>query len=98
MKGWILAVTVLALAACGVEDRRKKAVEKVDHDQEAIRKAGLAVNEVIRNQADCDVAKPLIPEAYQRLEDARKEVTVPASQETLNALKAQVDRVAQVCP
>jgi len=98
MKGWILAVTVLALVACGSGDRRKKAVEKVDHDQEAIRKAGAAVNEVIRNQADCEVAKPLIPEAYQRIEDARKEVSVPASQQTLDALKVQVDRVAQVCP
>jgi hypothetical protein len=98
MKGWILAVTVLALVACGSEDRRKKAVEKVDHDQEAIRKAGAAVNEVIRNQADCEVAKPLLPEAYQRIEAARKEVSMPASQETLDALKVQVDRVAQVCP
>jgi len=98
MKRGILAVTVMALVACGAGDRRKKAVEKVDHDQEAIRKAGAAVNEVIRNQADCDVAKPLIPEAYQRIEDARREVSVPASRETLDALKVQVDRVAQVCP
>jgi hypothetical protein len=98
MKGWILAVSVVTLVGCGAAESRKKAVEKVDHDQEAIRKAGLAVNEVIRNQADCDVAKPLIPEAYQRIEDARKEVSVPASQQTLDALKVQVDRVAQVCP
>ncbi len=98
MKGWVLAVTVVALAGCGAAESRKKAVEKVDHDQEAIRKAGAAVNEVIRNQADCEVAKPLIPEAYQRIEDARKEVSIPASQQTLDALKVQVDRVAQVCP
>ena len=98
MKGWILAVSVVTLVACGAAESRKKAVEKVDHDQEAIRKAGAAVNEVIRNQADCEVAKPLIPEAYQRIEAARKEVSVPASQETLNVLKVQVDRVAQVCP
>jgi len=98
MKRWILVVGLLAVVASGCEDRRKKAIEKVDHDQEAIRRAGAAVNEVIRNQADCEVAKPLIPEAYQRIEDARKQVGVPASQETLNALKVQVDRVAQVCP
>jgi hypothetical protein len=98
MKRWILVVGLLAAVASGCEDRRKKAIEKVDHDQEAIRRAGAAVNEVIRNQADCEVAKPLIPEAYQRIDDARKEVSVPASQETLNALKVQVDRVAQVCP
>ena len=98
MKGWVLAVSVLALVGCEAAESRKKAVEKVGHDQEAIRKAGAAVNEVIRNQTDCDVAKPLIPEAYQRIEDARKEVSVPASQQTLDALKVQVDRVAQVCP
>ena len=98
MRGWIPAVAALALLACGAAESRKKAVEKVDHDQEAIRKAGLAVNEVIRNSPDCAVAKPLIPEAYQRIEDARKEVSMPASQETLDALKVQVDRVAQVCP
>jgi hypothetical protein len=98
MRRWIPAVTVLALVACGAAESRRKAVEKVDHDQEVMRKAGAAVNEVIRNQADCEVAKPLIPEAYQRIEDARKEVSVPASQQTLDALKVQVDRVAQVCP
>jgi len=98
MNRWIVAVGLLALVASGCEDRRKKAIEKVDHDQEAIRRAGAAVNEVIRNSADCEVAKPLIPEAYQRIEDARKQVSVPASQETLDALKVQVDRVAQVCP
>jgi hypothetical protein len=93
-----LVVAVLALVACGTEDRRKKAIEKIDHDQEALRRAGAAVNEVIRNSPDCEVAKPLIQEAYQRIEDARREVRVPASQETLNTMKVQVDRVAQVCP
>jgi hypothetical protein len=56
------------------------------------------VNEVIRNAADCEVARPLLTEAYQRIEDARTEVTVPASRATLDALKIQVDRVAQACP
>src|SRR5512147_2808708 len=98
MKGRWLVVAVLALAAAGCEDRRKKAIEKVDHDQEVLRKAGAAVNEVIRNSPDCEVAKPLVVEAYQRIEDARREVSVPASQQTLDALKAQVDRVAQACP
>jgi len=94
----MLIVGLLALAAAGCEDRRKKAIEKVDHDQEILRKAGAAVNEVIRNASDCEVAKPLLTEVYQRIDDARRQVTVPASQETLDALKVQVDRVAQVCP
>lgn len=39
-----------------------------------------------------------IPEAYARIEEARAIVDAPASQQVLATLKAQVDRVAQVCP
>jgi hypothetical protein len=98
MRGRVLVVGLLALALAGCEDRRKKAVEKVAHDEEILRRAGAAVNEVIRNSPDCEVAKPLMAEAYQRIEAARQEVGVPASQQTLDALKTQVDRVAQACP
>jgi hypothetical protein len=98
MRGRVLVVGLLALALAGCEDRRKKAIEKVSQDEEILRKAGAAVNEVIRNSPDCAVAKPLMAEAYERIEAARGEATVPASQQTLDALKAQVDRVAQACP
>jgi hypothetical protein len=98
MRGHVVLCGLLALAVGGCEDRRQQAISKVGHDEEILRKTGAAVNEVIRNSPDCDVAKPLITEAYQRIEDARREVSVPASRETLDALKVQVDRVAQVCP
>jgi hypothetical protein len=99
MKGrMLLVVGILALAATGCEDRRKKAIDKIDHDQEVLRRAGAAVNEVLRNSLDCDVAKPLLTEAYQLIEDARPQVSVPASQQTLDTMKAQVDRVARTCP
>ena len=98
MKRQMLAVGLLVLVVAGCQDRRKQAIDKIDHDQEVLRKAGAVVNEVIRNSPDCEVAKPLIPEAYQRIEDARREVSIPASRQTLDALKAQVDRIAQVCP
>lgn len=98
MKGRMVVVGLLALAGAGCEDRNKKAIEKIGHDEEIMRKVGAAVNEVVRNATDCDVAKPLLTEAYQRIEDARREVVVPASHPTLDALKSQVDRVAQACP
>ncbi len=97
MRGLVVAV-LLGVALGGCKDRRKEAVEKVDHDAAAISKASGAVNAVIRNSPDCTAAKPLIPEAYQRIEEARQVVDAPATQETLDALKAQVDRVAQLCP
>jgi len=91
-----LVSVLLALAAC--ENRREKAIQKINQDTEILQGVNGAVNEVIRNQTDCDAAKPLIPEAYQKIDEARKQVTAPATQVTLDALKSQVDRVAQVCP
>ena len=72
--------------------------EQISQDEAILQKVNGAVNEVIRNSPDCDVAKPLIKEAYQRIDEARPQVTGPASSQTLEALKVQVDRVAQVCP
>ena len=97
MKARAMVVGLLALAVGGCEDRNKKPIEKIGHDEEILSKVGAAVNEVIRNAADCEVAKPLLTEAYQRIEDARLEVVVPASRPTLDALKSQVDRAAQAC-
>ena len=71
MKGRMLVVGLLALALGGCEYRHKKAIEKIGNDEEVLRKVGATVNEVLRNASDCEVAKPLLTEAYQRIEDAR---------------------------
>jgi hypothetical protein len=97
MRGVLLAV-LLALAIGGCKDRRKEQIDKIDHDAAAIKKASAAVNQVIRNSTDCTAAKPLIPEAYQRIDEASQLVDAPATKETLNALKIQVDRIAELCP
>jgi hypothetical protein len=98
MRNAILIACLGALALAGCENPRKKAMEQIASDEEIMRKAGAAVNEVIRNSTDCDVAKPLLPEAYAAIDTARREARIPASLQTLEALKAQVDRVAQACP
>jgi hypothetical protein len=98
MQKTVLVVVLAALATAGCEDRRKAAVERIAADEAIVRKAGAAVNEVVRNAADCEIAKPLMVEAYQAIEDARAQATVAASQATLGALKSQVDRVQQACP
>ena len=98
MRSRVLLAGLLALAAAGCENRREKAMKQISHDEEILQKVNGAVNEVVRNSPDCDVAKPLIKEAYQRIDEARPQLTGPASSQTLEALKVQVDRVAQVCP
>jgi hypothetical protein len=98
MRQLLLVVVLVGLVVGACTDRRKEAIEKIGHDEEVIKKASGAVNEVIRNSTDCETAKSLIPEARQRIEEARAEVSAPATQATLDALSAQVDRVAQACP
>ncbi len=97
MRGILLAV-LLALAIGGCKDRRKEAIDKVDSDAAAVKKASAAVNQVIRNSTDCTAAKPLIPEAYQRIDEALQLVDTRATKETLNVMKIQVDRIAELCP
>jgi hypothetical protein len=96
------ALVVIALwPLLGVACERishEKAISRIKDDEETIKHAGAAVNDVLRNMADCDVAKPLIVEAYKRIEEADKNVSAPATHQTLGALKLQVDRVAQACP
>lgn len=94
----LLAVVLVGLVALACTDRRKEAIEKISHDEEIIKKASGAVNEVIRNSTDCETARSLVPEARQRIAEAREQVSAPATQATLGALEAQVDRVAQACP
>ena len=92
-----LGVLVLSLAFVGCEEKQK-GLENLAHDQEVMKAASAAANEVVRNATDCAVAKPLIPEAYRQIDEARKNARAVASQQILDTLKAQVDRVAQVCP
>jgi hypothetical protein len=92
-----LGVLVVSLACLGCEEKQK-GMENLAHDQEVMKAASAAANEVVRNATDCGVAKPLVPEAYRQIEEARKNARAAASQQILDTLQAQVDRVAQVCP
>jgi len=91
---WVLLVS-LGLAAC---EEKQKAMENLAADQEVMKAASAAANEVVRNATDCAVAKPLIPEAYRQIDEARGKAKAAASQQILDTLKQQVDRVAQLCP
>jgi hypothetical protein len=92
-----LGVLVVAVACVGCEEKQKS-MEDLGHDQEVMKAASAAANEVVRSATDCSVAKPLVPEAYRQIDEARKNARAAASQQILDTLKAQVDRVAQLCP
>jgi len=91
-------VLSLAVALTACEDPRKKQIEQVGADQAVLQKVSGVVSEVLRNATECETAKPLTVEAYARIEDAGPQLRAPASRQTLDALKSQVDRVARACP
>ena len=98
MKARVMVVGLLALAVGGCEDRNKKPIEKIGHDEEILSKVGAAVNEVIRNAADCEVAKPLVAQAQQKLDELEPQVATTTGRVALDALRSQLGRVAQACP
>ena len=92
-----LGTLVVALLLVGCQEKQK-AIENLAHDQEVIKAASAAANEVVRNAGDCSLAKPLIPEAYRQIDEASRNARAQASRQILDTLKIQVDRVAQLCP
>ena len=98
MNRWILVLTVASAVSVACEGPRKQTIERIDEDAEVMGRVSAALNEAIRNSPDCEVAKPLLAEAYQRIDEARGRIRLAASRQTLEAMKVQVDRVAQACP
>jgi hypothetical protein len=92
-----LVATVLSLGCLACEEKQTK-MENLAADNEVVKAASAAANEVVRNATDCGVAKPLIPEAYRQIDEARQNAKAQASHQILDTLKSQVDRVAQLCP
>ncbi len=98
MNRWIQVLAVASAVSVACQDPRKQTIERIDEDAEVMGRVSAAVNEAIRNSPDCEVAKPLLAEAYQRIDEARGRIRLAASRQTLEAMKVQVDRVAQACP
>jgi hypothetical protein len=96
MKRGLVAMAVLA--ACLGCQEKQKAMENLASDNDVVKAASAATNAVLQNATDCNVAKPLIPEAYRQIEEARKNAKASTSSQILDTLKQQVDRVAQLCP
>jgi len=60
--------------------------------------ANAAASDVIRASGDCDAARPLLPTANARLDEAQRKVQTATGQQTLDALRKKVRDVAENCP
>jgi hypothetical protein len=57
-----------------------------------------SVNEVVRNAPDCEAAKASMAEANRKIEAADSKVQTATGRTTLDAMRVQVKRVAELCP
>lgn len=93
-------VAILLLAAtvaCGVRESEKR-IEAVKQDEEVLHKVTAAVNQVVRASTDCEAVKGSLPEARQKLNEAASQLKEEGSRRILDALRQQLDHVANACP
>src|SRR6185295_14647627 len=95
----VVALVVVAglFPACFAREREKQ-MKEVKRDENVLAGVTAAVNQVVRNAADCDAVKAALPEAKQRLSEAYGAVLEPGSTETLKMLSTQLQRVESACP
>jgi hypothetical protein len=74
------------------------AAARIGHDTQLLQDAQQAVNEVVRNAPDCQAARASMAEANAKIEDAAARVQTAAGRVTLDAMRKQVARVAELCP
>lgn len=105
LKTALVIAVACALAACGgvkQEQERQKDIGQqtadITSDTRVLEDASAAVNEVIRNQDNCDVARPAIVKANAELEKAEGRIRTITGRTTLDGLKSQVRTISNNCP
>jgi len=73
-------------------------LKAIEMDTNTMAAANAAANDVIRAAGDCDAARPLIPAANARLDEAQRKVQTATGTQTLEALRKKVREVSENCP
>ena len=101
----LAAAVAVAAAACGGKPTPSPSpsglgaqVKAMEEDMTIMREANAAADDVIRAAGDCDAARPLIPAANARLDEAARKVQTATGRQTLEALRKKVREVAESCP
>jgi hypothetical protein len=71
---------------------------RIANDTQVLQDAQQSVNEVVRNSPDCEAAKASMAEANRKIEEAAGKVQTATGRTTLDAMRQQVRRVADLCP
>jgi hypothetical protein len=107
VKGVIaVAVALLVVSACGGGKPAPSPspsglgaeLKAIEMDMNTLAAANVAASDVIRASGDCDAARPLIPAANARLDEAQRKVQTATGRTTLDALRKKVRDVGENCP
>lgn len=109
MTGHLRRVALAVLCAAALACAEAKAPERdsddpgaqaarVGADTRLLQDVQQAVNEVVRNAPDCEAAKASMDEANRKIADAESKVQTAAGRTSLDAMRTQVKRVAELCP
>lgn len=71
---------------------------RIANDTQVLQDAQASVNAVVRNAPDCEAAKASMEEANRKIEEAAGKVQTSTGRTTLDAMRQQVRRVAELCP
>lgn len=99
-----LAATLFVFVACDRKAPEARSDDigdqtaRIANDTRVLQDAQPSVNEVVRNAPDCEMAKASMAEANRRLEEAAGKVQTATGRTTLEAMRQQVRRVAELCP
>lgn len=101
----MMAGALVLFAACagdkppeGRSDNLGDQAARIGADTQLLQDAQQSVNEVVRNAPDCEAAKASMAEANRKIEEASAKVQTSTGRTTLDAMRQQVRRVAELCP
>ena len=105
-RGIAVAGIALVLTACGGGKPAPSPspsglgaeLKAMEQDMNTMAAANAAASDVIRAAGDCDAARPLIPAANARLDEAQRKVQTATGQQTLEALRKKVREGSENCP
>ncbi|HET6900566.1 MAG TPA: hypothetical protein VFK70_19590 [Vicinamibacteria bacterium] len=105
-RSFYVVAAVLMTAACGMGKPAPSPspsgigaqVKAMEQDMNTMAAANAAASDVIRAAGDCDAARPLIPAANARLDEAERKVQTATGRQTLEALRRKVKEVSENCP
>lgn len=96
----LVAVSLLLAASCSGSNGSGNLGEQVGEavsDNQLMKEAQAAANQIIRNATDCEAVKSNIEEVNRKLDEVEAELQTGTGRTALQSMRKQVKNVAEAC-